>query len=491
MRHADVRADLLRRDVVSCKTVAAAPIRPHFPVASQSLQIIVMAAGQGKRMHSAHPKVLHALAGRPLVAHVLDAVRTLAPRALCLVVGHGGEAVRTEIAAPDVAVVTQDPPRGTGDAVRVALAALPADGVTLVANGDCPLIPAATFATLVERAGAGHLALLTARVADPAGLGRVVRDAKGGVRAIVEEKDASPAERALDEIYTGALAAPTESLRRWVAALRNDNAQREYYLTDIVALAVAEAVAVDACAAGHAEDILGVNDRAQLAAIERIVQTRNAQALLRAGTWIADPARIDVRGQLTCGRDVRIDVGCVFEGVVALGDDASVGPNCVLRNVTIGARTRIEAFSHLDDATIGADCRVGPYARFRPGAALGDNVHVGNFVEIKASTLGHGAKANHLAYIGDSTVGANVNVGAGTITANYDGAIKHRTVIEDNAFIGSNCVLVAPITIGRGATIGAGSTLSEDAPAEALTIARAKPATIVGWKRPVKKPATK
>jgi bifunctional UDP-N-acetylglucosamine pyrophosphorylase/glucosamine-1-phosphate N-acetyltransferase len=303
--------------------------------------------------------------------------------------------------------------------------------------------------------------------------------------------DARPAERAIAEIYTGALAAPTPRLRKWVAALKDDNAQREYYLTDVVAMAVAAGVPVEAHVAADETDILGVNDRAQLAAIERIVQARQADALMKAGTSIADPARIDIRGTLTCGHDVRIDVGCVFEGKVELGDDVTVGPHCVLRNVTVGTGTQIEAFSHLVEATIGVRCRVGPFARFRPGAALAADVHIGNFVEVKASTLGRGAKANHLAYIGDTTVGSNVNVGAGAITANYDGANKYRTVIEDDAFIGSNCVLVAPIKVGKGATVGAGSTISEDAPPGELTVARAKSTTVAGWKRPVKKPAPK
>ena len=468
-----------------------APFRLPFPVASQPLQIVVMAAGQGKRMRSARPKALHPLAGRPLLAHVLDTVRSLAPRALCLVVGHGGEAVRAAFASAEITVVTQDPPRGTGDAVRVALDALPSDGVTLVANGDCPLIPATTFAALAARAGEGRLALLTARVPDPAGLGRVVRDAEGRVRAVVEEKDATPAQRSLDEIYTGALAAPTALLRHWVGTLRDDNAQHEFYLTDVVAQAVAEGISVEACAAAHPDDVLGVNDRAQLAAIERIVQARLAHALMQEGAGIADPARIDVRGRLVCGRDVHIDVGCVFEGAVELGDEVGVGPYCVLRDTKVGPGTQIAAYSHLDGAVIAAGARIGPYARLRPGANLEAEVHIGNFVEVKASRIGPGAKANHLSYIGDATIGANVNVGAGTITANYDGVNKHQTRIGDGASIGSNCVLVAPVTIGEGATIGAGSTVTEDAPRDALTLARARQVTLVGWKRPVRKPAAK
>ncbi len=471
--------------------VLRAADRPGLVVDLYPLQIIVMAAGQGKRMRSALPKPLHPLAGRPLVSHVLDTARSLAPRRLCLVVGHDAERVRDALAAPDLAIVTQDPPRGTGDAARIALAALPDDGVTIVANGDCPLIPAATFSAIAAIAAAGRLAVLTARVSDPAGLGRVVRNASGSVHAIVEDKDTSPAERAIDEIYTGVLAAPTPLLRRLVAALRDDNAQREFYLTDVVARAVAETVPVEAYVAADESDVLGVNDRAQLVAVERILQRRRADALLKSGTWIADPARIDIRGTLTCGRDVRIDVGCVFEGTVELADDVAIAPHCVLHNVTIGAGTRIEAFSHFRDATIGANCRVGPFTRLRPGATLAEDVHLGNFVEVKASKVGRGSKANHLAYVGDATVGAKVNVGAGAIVANYDGANKHPTVIEDDVFIGSNCVLVAPIKVGKGATIGAGSTISNDAPPGMLTVARAKPVTIQGWKRPVKKAAPK
>ena len=458
-----------------------------FSVASLSVQIVVMAAGHGKRMHSVRPKVLHELAGRPLVAHVLDAARALAPRSLVLVVGHGGDDVRAALAAPDLSIVTQNPPRGTGDAVRVALAALPDDGVTLVVNGDCPLIPAATFAALADVAATGKLAVLTARVSNPAGLGRIVRDTAGSVRAIVEEKDARPPERAIVEIYTGALAAPTVLLRRWVSGLRNDNAQGELYLTDVIAMAVGEGVPVEAHVAADETDVLGVNDNAQLAAIERIVQARQANALLKSGTWIADPARIEIRGTLACGRDVRIDVGCVFEGRVELADGVEIAPHCLLHNVSVGAGTRIEAFSHLRDSTIGAHCRVGPYARFRPGVELDENVHIGNFVEVKASHVGRGAKANHLAYIGDATVGASVNVGAGAIVANYDGAYKHRTVIEDGASIGSNCVLVAPVKVGKGATIGAGSTITSDTPAGELTVARVKQVSVPGWTRPVKK----
>ena len=454
------------------------------------LNVAILAAGQGKRMHSALPKVLHLLAGRPLIAHVLAAARTLAPRAIVVVIGHGGDAVQAAIAASDLRCVTQNPPRGTGDATRVALDALPADGVTLVTFGDIPLVPAAAMGALVREAQAGRLAVLTARVPDPSGLGRIVRDGAGAVYAIVEEKDADPAQRTIDEINTGVMAAPTALLRRWVVALKPDNAQNEYYLTDIVALAVADGTPVVTQVIADERDVRGINDRAQLAAVERIVQMRTAVALMEAGTTLADPARIDIRGALECGRDVHIDVGCLFEGDVALADGVIVGPYCVLRDVTVGAGTVIGAYSHIDGAQVGAHCRIGPYARLRPGATLGQDVRIGNFVEIKASSLGNGSKANHLAYIGDATVGANVNYGAGAIVANYDGANKYATIIGDNASIGSNCVLVAPVTIGAGATIGGGSTIAQDAPPGQLTVARARQVTVAHWTRPVKKSST-
>jgi len=452
------------------------------------LNVAILAAGHGKRMHSALPKVLHPLAGRPLAAHVIDTARTLSPRAMVVVVGNGADRVSAALEAPDLVFVRQDPPLGTGDAARVALAAMPGDGVTLIGLGDVPLAPAAELVAIVDHARRGDVGLLTARVADASGLGRIVRTGDGGVKAIVEDRDASPAERAIDEINTGFIAAPTALLTRWVAQLVPHNAQREYYLTDIVGMAVAEGVPVTAQIAGDEREVRGVNDRAQLAFAERIIQTRKAKQLLKGGTWIADPARIDIRGALSCDRDVRIDVGCVFEGAVKLGEGVEIGPYCVLRDVEIGAGTEIMPFSHLADATVGSRCRIGPYARLRPGAALGDEVHVGNFVEIKASKLGMGAKANHLAYIGDTTVGRDVNFGAGSITANYDGANKHRTIIGDNVHIGSNCVLVAPLEIGAGATIGGGSTIVKGAPGDALTLARARQISIAGWERPVKKP---
>jgi len=448
---------------------------------------IVLAAGQGKRMRSTLPKVLHPLAGQPLVAHVLAAVRALAPRTIAVVVGAGADNVRDALAGDDLVFAVQDPPRGTGDAARVGLDALPSDGVTLVTIGDIPLVPADALSRVAAAAAQGQLAVLTARVSDPSGLGRIVRDDTGCVRAIVEERDATDVERRIDEINTGVMAAPTALLRQWVSRLRPDNAQGEYYLTDVVALACADGVPVVAELAHDERDVAGINDRAQLAAVERIVQQRRAQALMRDGVMLADPARFDVRGSLTCGTDVTIDVGCVFEGDVTLADGVTIGPYCVLRDVAVGAGTVVEAYSHLVGAQVGAGCRVGPYARLRPGALLADDVHIGNFVEVKASTLGRGSKANHLAYVGDTTMGAGVNVGAGSITANYDGAAKHRTTIGDGASIGSNCVLVAPVVVGPGATIGAGSVIAQEAPAGKLTVARPRQTTIEGWQRPARK----
>ncbi len=454
---------------------------------SADLHVVILAAGQGKRMNSAVPKVLHPLAGKPMVAHVIDTVRSLAPSAIALVYGHGGEKVPEALAAPDLRFVLQDPPRGTGDAVRHALDALPPAGVTLVVLGDVPLAPSGVLVSLVAGAGRGNLALLTARVTDPHGLGRIVRDDDGNVRAIVEDGDATHAQRGIDEINTGLMAAPTALLARWVGALRPNNAQSEYYLTDIVAMAVAEGVPVEAHVAADEDDVRGINDRAQLAAVERIVQRRKADALLKAGTWVADPARIDVRGTLTCGRDVRIDVGCVFEGAVTLDDGAEIGANCVLRDVNIGRGTQVLPFCHLEGATIGTACRIGPYARMRPSVTLASEVHIGNFVELKATVVGDGSKANHLSYLGDTTIGRNVNVGAGTIACNYDGANKFRTVIEDGAFIGSDTQLVAPVTVGRDATIGAGTTLTRDAPPGALTLSRVEQKSRPDYMRPVKK----
>ncbi|MGB7542610.1 MAG: bifunctional UDP-N-acetylglucosamine diphosphorylase/glucosamine-1-phosphate N-acetyltransferase GlmU [Burkholderiales bacterium] len=449
------------------------------------MNVVILAAGLGKRMHSDTPKVLHPLAGRPLLSHVIDTAKALSPRCICVVYGHGGEAVREVPGGSGAIWIEQQPQLGTGHAVMQAAAHLDESAPTLVLYGDVPLIRAETLRHLVASTGKG-LGLLTVDLDDPRGYGRVVRS-RGRVARIVEEKDATPKQKALREVNTGIMLAPTKKLKAWLARLKNDNAQKEYYLTDIVALAVAEHVPVAATQPAAAWEALGVNSRGELAQLERIHQRNLAQALLDQGVTLADPARCDVRGEIKCGRDVAIDVNCVFEGVVELGDRVAVGAHCVLKNVKVGAGTRIEPFCHLDDADIGADCRIGPYARFRPGTRLAAGVHVGNFVEVKASSIGAGSKANHLAYIGDSEVGRNVNIGAGTIICNYDGANKHRTVIEDDVFIGSDTQLVAPVRVGKGATLGAGTTLTRDAPAGQLTVSRAKQVTIPGWKRPVKK----
>ena len=448
-------------------------------------------------MHSDTPKVLHALAGKPLLAHVIDAARELSPQRICVVYGHGGEAVRIAFAgrggaaAPSgaghpvsITWVLQAPQLGTGHAVMQALPHLEHGVPTLILYGDVPLIRAATLKRLCAAAGAG-MAVLTVKLDDPRGYGRIVREA-GAIARIVEQEDASPAELAIREVNTGIMVVPTPKLKSWLARLSNDNVQREYYLTDIAALAVADGVAVSSAQPHAVSETLGVNSRNQLAELERVHQADIAGELMGRGVTLADPARIDVRGQLACGRDVSIDVNCVFEGGVTLGDRVSIGAHCVLRNVRIAVGTRIEPFCHLEDADIGTNCRVGPYARIRPGTVLSEDVHVGNFVEVKASTIGKGSKANHLTYIGDTEVGRNVNVGAGTITCNYDGANKHRTVIEDDVFIGSDTQLVAPVRVGRGATLAAGTTLTRDAPADQLTVSRAKQVSIPGWKRPVK-----
>jgi len=450
------------------------------------VNIVILAAGPGKRMQSRTPKVLHRLAGRVLLAHVLDAAKQLSPRVTCVVYGHGGEAVREAVGDNGAVWVLQEPRLGTGHAVMQAVPHLDERWPTLVLYGDVPLIRAQTLERLIDAAGKG-LGLLTATLNNPAGYGRVLRKGKKIV-GIVEDKDASIKQRALREVNTGIVVAPTRKLKSWLAKLQNNNAQKEYYLTDIVGLATKERVPVAAIQAGEAWETHGVNSRAQLADLERIFQRNLAAALLEQGTMLADPSRCDVRGSLVCGADVAIDVNCIFEGEVKLADGASVGANCVLRNVTVGPGTRIEPFCHLEDADIGAECRIGPYARIRPGtrSRLAAQVHIGNFVEVKASNIGEGSKANHLTYIGDTDVGKNVNVGAGTIVCNYDGANKFRTVIEDDVFIGSDTQLVAPVRVGRGATLGAGTTLTKDAPPGELTLSRAKQVSIPGWKRPVK-----
>ncbi len=456
-----------------------------------ALSIVVMAAGKGTRMKSALPKVLHLLAGRSLLQHVLATTAGLGALRTVVITGHEAARVEAVTAGMDgVRCVRQEPQLGTGHAVQQAvphLSDVPDAGTTLILNGDVPLIEAATARALVAACGGTQLALLTIELADATGYGRIVRNDKQEVRAIVEHKDASESQRAVREVYTGMLAAPTAWLKRAVMALNNHNAQQEYYLTDIVALAVAEGLPVVATQARNETEVLGVNSPTQLAELERRFQRRQADALMEGfGVRLADPARFDLRGTLRCGQDVSIDVGCVFEGDVALADNVSIGAHCVIRDARIEAGAVIHPFTHIEGATIGAGALVGPYARLRPGAALGPEVHIGNFVEVKNSTLARGAKANHLAYLGDSTVGERVNFGAGSITANYDGANKHRTVIGNDVHVGSNCVLVAPVTLGDGATIGGGSTINREAPADKLTVARAKQVTIEGWVRPKK-----
>jgi bifunctional UDP-N-acetylglucosamine pyrophosphorylase/glucosamine-1-phosphate N-acetyltransferase len=450
------------------------------------LSIIVLAAGQGKRMHSTLPKVLHRLAGRPLLAHVLQAAQALDPVRTVVVHGHSGADVKSAFADAGVTWVEQAEQQGTGHAVAQALPQIPPDDDVLILYGDVPLIAVDTLRQLAQ-AARGGLAILSAEALDPNGYGRVVRGAQGEVLRVVEQRDATPDELALREVNAGFLCAPAERLGKWLRGVRNHNAQKEYYLTDVVGLAVHDGVAVAAVKARTWAEVAGVNSKRELATLEREVQRREAARLLDAGVTLADPARVDVRGSLECGRDVVLDVNCLFEGRVRLGDGVRVGPNCVLRNVSIAAHTEVLAFSMLEDAEVGARCRVGPYARLRPGANLGEGVHIGNFVEVKASRLGAGSKANHLAYIGDSEVGARVNIGAGTITCNYDGAAKHRTVIEDDCFIGSDATLVAPVKIAKGSYIGAGSTISKDTPPGQLTVARAKQVSIPAWKPSRKK----
>ncbi|PKO33947.1 MAG: UDP-N-acetylglucosamine diphosphorylase/glucosamine-1-phosphate N-acetyltransferase [Betaproteobacteria bacterium HGW-Betaproteobacteria-7] len=449
------------------------------------MNIVILAAGQGKRMHSNLPKVLHPVAGKSLAQHVIDTARTLAPEKLIVVYGHGGDVVKSTLAAPDIAWAEQAQQLGTGHAVAQALPELGPAAQTLVLYGDVPLTTAATLKRLLQ-AGKDGLAILTVDLADPSGYGRIVRDATGQVQRIVEQKDASEAEKSIGEINTGIMVMPTARLADWLGKLKNDNAQGEYYLTDIVALAVSEGLPVRTAQPAGEWEVLGVNSKVQLAELERQHQRNIADQLLVAGVRLADPARIDIRGELTHGRDVSIDVGCVFEGKVELADAVEVGPYCVMKNVKVGAGTRIAAFCHFEDAVIGPDGVLGPYARLRPGTELGPEVHIGNFVEVKKSIIGAQSKANHLAYIGDAEIGQRVNVGAGTITCNYDGANKFKTVIEDDVFIGSDTQLVAPVTVGRGATLGAGTTLTRDAPPEALTVSRPKQVTLTGWQRPQK-----
>jgi bifunctional UDP-N-acetylglucosamine pyrophosphorylase / glucosamine-1-phosphate N-acetyltransferase len=451
-----------------------------------ALEILILAAGLGKRMRSGLPKVLHPLAGRALLAHVLDTARALSPRKMIVVHGHGAEQVKQAFSDKDVEWVLQPEQLGTAHAVQQAMPRVSADADVLILYGDVPLTQAATLKRLLE-AGREGLAVLTAELEDPAAYGRIVRDASGRVKRIVETRDASPEERAIREINAGFYALSARRLGAWLKKIDNRNAQKEYYLTDLVALAVAEGTPVIAVKAEHAWEAAGVNSKSELAQLERQYQSILAARLLESGVTLIDPARIDVRGTLKCGRDVTIDVNCVFEGDVGLGDGVRIGANSVLRNISVGAATEILPFCHLEDSEIGARCRLGPYARLRPGSKLDEDVHVGNFVEVKASRIGRGSKANHLSYIGDAEIGAGVNVGAGTITCNYDGASKHRTIIEDDCFIGSDATLVAPVRIARGSYIGAGSTVTKDTPPGQLTLARARQVAVPSWKPPKKK----
>jgi bifunctional UDP-N-acetylglucosamine pyrophosphorylase/glucosamine-1-phosphate N-acetyltransferase len=463
-----------------------------------AIDVVIMAAGKGTRMKSRLPKVLHRLAGRALLQHVMDTVAGLDARRVVVVTGNGAAEVEAALAGwakengrALPVFVRQEPQLGTGHAVQQAVPALHDDGTTLILNGDVPLIEAATLKKLVASSRGERLALLSVEMADPTGYGRILRDADK-VLAIVEQQDATEAQRRLREVYTGFMAVPSALLKRWLPRLSNQNAQGEYYLTDIVQLAVEDGAGVVAVPAADAIEVEGVNSPLQLAQLERAFQLRQARALMEAGVRLADPARFDLRGRLDCGQDVEIDVNCVFAGRVSLGDGVKIGANCVIANASIAAGAVIRPFTHIDGESagvrVGEGALVGPFARLRAGAVLGREVHVGNFVEIKNSSLARGAKANHLAYLGDSVVGERVNYGAGSITANYDGANKHRTVIEDDVHVGSNCVLVAPVTIGRGGTIGGGSTITKDTAPGALSVARGKQVSIANWQRPQKKP---
>ncbi|BAX59000.1 MULTISPECIES: bifunctional UDP-N-acetylglucosamine diphosphorylase/glucosamine-1-phosphate N-acetyltransferase GlmU [Burkholderia cepacia complex] len=451
------------------------------------MNIVILAAGTGKRMRSALPKVLHPLAGRPLLSHVIDTARTLQPSRLVVVVGHGAERVQAAVAAPDVQFAVQAEQLGTGHAVRQALPLLDPAQPTLVLYGDVPLTRASTLRRLVDAAREGRYGILTVTLDDPTGYGRIVRDAAGFVTRIVEQKDASPEELKIAEINTGIIVTPTAQLSMWLGALKNENAQGEYYLTDVVELAIEAGFEVVTAQPDDEWETLGVNSKAQLAELERIHQRNVAETLLVDGVTLADPARIDVRGTLRCGRDVSIDVNCVFEGNVTLADNVTIGANCVIRNASVGAGTRIDAFTHIDGAELGANTVIGPYARLRPGAQLADEAHVGNFVEVKNAVIGHGSKANHLTYIGDADIGARVNIGAGTITCNYDGANKFRTVIEDDVFVGSDTQLVAPVRVGRGVTIAAGTTIWKDVADGLLALNEKTQIAKSGYVRPVKK----
>lgn len=450
-----------------------------------SLDIVILAAGQGTRMRSALPKVLHPVAGQSMLGHVIDTARGLKPKAIHVVIGHGAELVRERLASDDLNFVVQAEQLGTGHAVAQALPALTAERV-LILYGDVPLIEAATLDRLLQKVGSQQLALLTVNLDDPTGYGRIVRDEQGVVQAIVEHKDATAEQKLIGEGNTGILAVPGERLGDWLGRLSNSNAQGEYYLTDVIAMAVADGLTVATEQPQHAMEVQGANDRIQLADLERHYQQRAARRLMAQGVTLRDPSRFDLRGEVTIGRDVLIDVNVILEGEVVIEDGVEIGPNCVIRNSTLRRGAVVKANSHLDGAELGEGADCGPFARLRPGAVLGEKAHVGNFVEVKNSYLGEGAKAGHLAYLGDAEIGARTNIGAGTITCNYDGANKFRTVMGEDVFIGSNSSLVAPLNIGDGATTGAGSVITADVPAGTLALGRARQALIEGWQRPQK-----
>ncbi len=453
---------------------------------SHPLNIVILAAGKGTRMHSNTPKVLHRLAGTSLLGHVISTAESLNPSKIIVVYGYGGEAVPQAFADKNIIWVKQTEQLGTGHAVQQTIPYLDADATTLVLLGDVPLVSVERCKTLIVAAH-HQLALLTVIKQEPKGYGRIVRDGQSLPQRIVEEKDATEAERAIKEVNSGIIAVANSHLKKWLAQLGNNNAQGEYYLTDIVAMAARDGVTVHAEICDDEWQVAGINSKQDLAAVERVYQNRLAQKLLQDGVTLHDPARLDIRGQLITGQDVEIDVGCIFEGVVSLADGVKIGAYCVIKQSSIGANTVIAPFSHIDQASIADGCHIGPYARIRPGTELSAAAHIGNFVEIKNSQIDAGSKVNHLSYVGDTTVGKNVNIGAGVITCNYDGVNKSRTVIGDNAFIGSDAQLIAPVTIGANATIGAGSTISKDAPAGELTVSRGRQVTVPGWKRPVKK----
>ncbi|OWJ95363.1 UDP-N-acetylglucosamine diphosphorylase/glucosamine-1-phosphate N-acetyltransferase [Pseudomonas sp. A46] len=450
-----------------------------------SLDIVILAAGQGTRMRSALPKVLHPVAGKAMLGHVIDTARQLEPQGIHVVIGHGAETVRERLAAEDLGFVVQAQQLGTGHAVAQALPQLTAERV-LILYGDVPLIQAETLQRLLEKVGPEQLALLTVELADPTGYGRIIRDAEGMVRAIVEHKDASPEQRAIREGNTGILAVPGKRLAEWLGRLSNDNAQGEYYLTDVIAMAVADGLVVATERAADEMEVLGANDRIQLSQLERHYQQRAARRLMAQGVTLIDPQRFDVRGEVSVGRDIMIDVNVILEGRVVIEDNVQIGPNCVIKDSILRKGAIVKANSHLEGAEVGEGADCGPFARLRPGAVLGARAHVGNFVELKNAVMGEGAKAGHLAYLGDAEIGARTNIGAGTITCNYDGANKFRTVMGEDVFIGSNSSLVAPVTLGDGVTTGAGSTITQDVPANTLAVGRAKQRNIEGWKRPVK-----